>query len=193
LHAFVQSIVSKYPKSATYKVHSLTHIVDDVENFGCRTGTYSAYVYENKMGMFPDLVRNGREVIKQMRNRLMEISEYLKPTREDGLFDLDDDSTETYLTAVKENDNNMHLSPFRVKDVVKNEREGLVRVICEAFKFSNKFPNNIICLDDNVICVIDTLFERPCDDSIMVSVRKFKTVYCFNKFVYTILYVRFSC
>ncbi|KAB0803680.1 hypothetical protein PPYR_00650 [Photinus pyralis] len=58
--------------SITSNVHSLCHLVDDVERFG-ELETFSAYQYENKLYKIKRLLRTGNNPLAQAAKRIQEI------------------------------------------------------------------------------------------------------------------------
>ena len=79
---YAQSLITEFVKQsielygdtfAVYNVHSLIHIVDDVQNFGPLDG-YSAFSFENHMKSINKLIRHHNKEMAQVAKQLAEIS-----------------------------------------------------------------------------------------------------------------------
>lgn len=55
----------------TYNIHSLIHIVDDVQKYGV-LDAHSAFRYETNLGILKSLIRSGHKPLEQIAKRLLE-------------------------------------------------------------------------------------------------------------------------
>lgn len=94
-------------KSATSNVHNLTHIVDEVRQFG-NLSTLSAYPFENQLYQMKKMLRSGRLPLTQTVNRLSEITA-------SGIFKLTPQKNYPILKYPRK-DNYSHFSYIQIND-----------------------------------------------------------------------------
>lgn len=68
----------------TSNVHNLLHLVDDVEYLG-ELQTFTAYPFENMLGIIKRLIRSGYCTLNQVAKRLLEFAVVAEPIDEDEL------------------------------------------------------------------------------------------------------------
>lgn len=66
-----------------YKMHCLIHLANEAKAYNSHLGGFDAFDYENFLGRFRDqtLIRNGREVLKQVYNRLTQAAAHGLPKK----------------------------------------------------------------------------------------------------------------
>lgn len=81
LRFFVATFLTLSPRFLSYKMHCLIHFANEARVFQSHLGGFDAYDYENFLGRFRDrtLIRNGREVLKQVYNRLTQAAAHALP------------------------------------------------------------------------------------------------------------------
>lgn len=78
LHQFCKRAVHLYGKEiSSYNVHSLTHIADDVENFG-PLDTFSCFPFENYLGCLKRMLSKNNQQLQQICNRIQEEKNWRK-------------------------------------------------------------------------------------------------------------------
>lgn len=60
--------------SITYNIHSLIHVIDDIENFGV-FDSFSAFPFETKLHSIKRLLRTGNKPLQQAAKRLLELQQ----------------------------------------------------------------------------------------------------------------------
>ncbi len=79
LQVFVENGARLYGKSfITYNIHNLVHVADDVMMFG-PLNSFSAYVFENKLGIIKRLLRKSEKPLEQIVKRLAELQQNSNP------------------------------------------------------------------------------------------------------------------
>lgn len=82
---YAQQLLQKFVNEAklyysdiftVYNVHSLKHLCDDVKNFRCSLNRVSAFPFENHLQSIKKLVRNAKNPLAQIINRLSEKRNY---------------------------------------------------------------------------------------------------------------------
>lgn len=68
----------------TSNVHNLLHLVDDVEYLG-ELQTFTAYPFENMLGIIKRLIRSGYCTLNQVAKRLLEIAAVAEPIETDAM------------------------------------------------------------------------------------------------------------
>ncbi|XP_046397234.1 uncharacterized protein LOC124164106 isoform X1 [Ischnura elegans] len=77
---FVKSFSKLYGKEAlTYNVHNLIHLANDVKGLGCPLDAFSAFPFENHLGVMKRALRKQVKPLSQLHNRLHEKSMLKKP------------------------------------------------------------------------------------------------------------------
>lgn len=59
------------PQFITSNIHNLTHVVDEVKRFG-ELATFSAYPFENYLGVMKRIIKGGKNALTQISRRLTE-------------------------------------------------------------------------------------------------------------------------
>lgn len=148
----------------TYNVHSLLHLAKDVSNYG-KLDNFSAFKYENYLYQLKKKVKNGKNILSQLSNRLVEQS-----------------------IILKEKTNNINMP------VLKHPfGENLYKcVITQHGKHSTKHPNNLIEYCKNIYIIrkvkktnkvinLDMFFDI--DQALCIALGIFQTqseTYCDN-------------
>ncbi|XP_068993734.1 uncharacterized protein [Neodiprion pinetum] len=113
-----------------YNVHSLLHVIDDVERFG-PLEEYSCFVYENHLGHLKRLIRSKRLPLQQLSNRLEELSSIRKTNCQ-----------EKFIPKPK---------------FIGNSRE-CQALETKKFKISIKRPDNVVACGTEILVIKSILF-----------------------------------
>ena len=60
------------PSFVSYNVHSLIHVPDDVDHFGCSINQITCFSFESYLNFLKSLIRGPRNPTQQVVNRLIE-------------------------------------------------------------------------------------------------------------------------
>lgn len=72
LHTFIEHFIQLYGKqNAVYNIHNLSHLPDDVERYGT-IDQFSAYCFENYLGVLKKMLRKPNKPLEQIIKRLAE-------------------------------------------------------------------------------------------------------------------------
>lgn len=166
-HKFFKLFRKTFGKRAcSSKIHNSTHLADDSENLGGGLDAMSAYPFEAFMPLLTQVrfnlvhafligasnvflflyikwARTGKNVLLQMVKGMMLFQKYGRP-------ELDEDELESFAEEkyhFYKNDQNLTSQPFYLKDV---EMTALTQTaVCASTRITNRFPNNIIEVDDD--------------------------------------------
>ena len=142
---FVQRCEKIYGNTFTvYNVHSLIHIADDVETFGCSLNEVSCFPFENHLQKLKRMVKTGKNPIAQVAKRLK------------GL------------------ENSRNVLPRKERSVIvsTNMRDSCFRLGSDKFAFVKEKRQSGRFLCDVVSQVdMDNLFQQPCCSKLLNIVR----------------------
>lgn len=80
LRTFVENVTFNFGDNfLSYNTHNLLHVCDDVKLHGPLT-SYSAYPFENYLGVLKKLVRSSQRPLQQLCRRIAEVSEHTSKT-----------------------------------------------------------------------------------------------------------------
>lgn len=166
LELFVENSKKQYGKTfMCSNVHCLCHLVEDVLNFGL-LDEFSAFPYENNMGLVSKLCRKQHQTLQQISHRLSEIASCEKYKKKENF---------PRLTI-------RHYSGSGPLDGTSPYQEQYKVLLTEEFRFtidSYSKANSCIILNDNSVCQIENLVSDQ--QAIRLIVKKYEIVEDFYK------------
>lgn len=144
--SFVKKCQRVYGDAFTvYNVHSLIHLADDVEYFGCSLNDISSFPFENYLQRLKRMVRQSRNPIAQVAKRLTELEKTTKSYRANKV---------TYTR------------------ISSTTRDGCFLLQNEDFAFvKDKRPGGVLVCDILHQNDTESFFKDPCDSKIFSIVR----------------------
>lgn len=163
LNVFVQNAALLYGKAfISFNIHNLVHLADDVMMFG-PLNCFSAYVFENKLGIIKRLLRKSEKPLQQIVKRLAELEENGSHAANCGkpIFRFRSEHRDGPLPASLINCNKQ----FRIVDYGN-------------FTLTIKSGDNCVLLDEKIVVIIENIVEVSCKPMLIGrSFRSLKNLY----------------
>jgi hypothetical protein len=161
----------KYP--IRFLTHNIIHLPEDAENFECGIETLGAFIYENEMGIFRDMLGSGYHAVEQIRNRLAERNKYLLPTADNGMILTDSKALFKQATIQKQQEaGESHILLEFVDKGEKNKK----KLRFAKFTITNKFPDNVCLMTNGRVLICTDIFRLPRTGEILLSGQVFKKI-----------------
>ena len=140
---FVDNCVPLYgPSFVVSNLHGLIHVADDVKRYGA-LDNYSAFKFENYLGILTRLIQKNNNALQQVVKRIYKISTLPETHSSSQIFNL--------------------RVPHCLGPLIEHEVERVVNQYMlldfKTFFFSTTRPDNCVILHDNRICLINNIIE----------------------------------
>ena len=163
LQVFVENASRLYGKTfITYNIHNLVHLAEDVMMFG-PLYSFSAYVFENKLGTIKRLLRKSEKPLEQIIKRLAELQQNSSPNV----------STSDSKFHFRVEHKNGPLLPLFING---SKQFGIVEY--KKFTLTLKDGDNCVLLHERVVVKIENIVELSCKPFIIGrNFRNLKNLY----------------
>ena len=141
-----------------------------VDFFGVGVERISAWIFESFQTFAKNGIRQGNKVCEQIRNRLMERFLYLLPNQEDGKIISSEDMFELEVAKFK---TKISKSLVVIDLKIGRGKKPTKTVTFAGFSISNKFPDNVLLMQNNSVVVCFDILKDSNSDVLQIGVKKF--------------------